>query len=456
MTPDHDDRWQRLGEQVCALMARTQVPGVALGLLHEGVVRTAGWGVTSVENPLPVTEGTLFQIGSITKTFVATAVMRLVEQGHIELDATLRTYLPQFQVRDPQASAQATVRHLLTHMGGWAGDLFANTGRGDDALARYVEAMVEQPQLAPLNSHWSYNNAGFSVLGRILEVVTGQTCEQALAGLVLEPLNLTHTFFEPGEVMTHRFAVGHEVGDDGPAVARPWPLPRASHPAGGLACPVQELMRYARFHLGHLGDADAGTLLSAGSLVTMQSPHARVWKEQVAWGLGWGLENVNGVRVVAHAGGTNGQVSQLALVPEHGFALAILTNAGRGSVLVRQVREWVLAEYLDLEIRSPQPLEAPVEELAQIAGVYRGYFTDLELGVLGGRLVGQATYKRGFPDQDAPVQPPPPPASLALCQEDRLLILDGPAQDGLVDIIRQPGGAIGWLRYSGRLHARRH
>jgi CubicO group peptidase (beta-lactamase class C family) len=447
-------RWQRLSEHVNALMARTQVPGVALGLLHEDAIQTAGFGLTSVENPLPVTGETLFQIGSITKTFVGTAVMRLVERDQIELDATVRSHLAHFRVRDADASARATIRHLLTHMGGWAGDLFRDTGSGDDALARYVADMAELPQLAPLNTHWSYNNAGFSLLGRILEVVTGQTCEQAIRDLVLDPLDMAHAFFEPAQVMTHRFAVGHQIGADGPAVARPWPLARAAHPAGGLTCSVLDLMQYARLHLGQDSAASAQPLLSAESLAAMQSPQATLWRDKAAWGLAWGIEEVDGARVVAHGGGTNGQISQLALVPARRFALALLTNANRGSALIRKVRDWVLAEYLGLEVRSPEPLEAPPGELAAYAGVYRGYFTDLELGVLGGRLVGQVTYKRGFPDQDAPIQPPPPPAALALCEEDRLLILDGPAKDGLVDIIRQPDGAIGWLRFGGRLHTR--
>ncbi|MGD8490961.1 MAG: serine hydrolase domain-containing protein, partial [Anaerolineae bacterium] len=197
MNQESSGRWQRLNEHLTALMSRTQVPGVALGLLHDGAIQTAGFGVTSVENPLPVTGETLFQFGSITKTFVGTAVMRLVERDQIDLDATVRTYLPHFRVRDPDASARATIRHLLTHIGGWAGDLFRDTGAGDDALARYVADMAELPQLAPLNTHWSYNNAGFSLLGRILEVVTGQTCEQAIRDLVLDPLDMAHAFFEP-------------------------------------------------------------------------------------------------------------------------------------------------------------------------------------------------------------------------------------------------------------------
>ncbi len=216
MADNHPSPWDRLGALVAQLMDRKQVPGVALGIAHGDETLTAGFGVTSIENPLPVTDTTLFQIGSITKTFVGTALMRLVERGTVDLDATVRTYIPDFQVTDEAAAERATVRHLLTHTGGWAGDFFHGTGDGLEALARYVADMAELPQLAPLGSHWSYNNAGFTVAGHILERVTGQPFEIALLELVLGPLGLEQTFLDPADAMTRRFAVGHQAGDAGP------------------------------------------------------------------------------------------------------------------------------------------------------------------------------------------------------------------------------------------------
>ena len=222
MAESLESKWTRLGEFVTRVMKAKGVPGVVVGIHHGGEIATGGWGVTSVDNPLPITDETLFQIGSITKTFVGTAMMRLVEAGKVDLDAPVRTYLPDFWVGDEETSAGATVRHLLTHIGGWAGDFFHDTGAGDDALARYVVDMAELPQVTPLGVWWSYNNAAFSVAGRVIEVVSDQTLEAALSELVLEPLGLAHTFLDPGEVMIHRFAVGHDVEENGTAhVARP-------------------------------------------------------------------------------------------------------------------------------------------------------------------------------------------------------------------------------------------
>src|SRR6478672_1555548 len=131
-------------------MEELSVPGVALGVLFEGEEEVAVLGVTSVENPLDVTPDTLFQIGSIGKTFCATAVMRLVEQGKLELDEPVRSYLPDFRLGDEEVASRVTVRQLLTHTGGWLGDYFDDFGAGDDALARMVEGLSKLPQLTPL------------------------------------------------------------------------------------------------------------------------------------------------------------------------------------------------------------------------------------------------------------------------------------------------------------------
>jgi hypothetical protein len=113
-----------------------------------------------------------------------------------------------------------------------------------------------------------------------------------------------------------------------------------------------------------------------------------------------------------------------------------------------------LREYLGIEITEPDPVVVPPEALAEYAGYYRGWFLDVELGVLAGRLVGQVSHKRSFPSDAEPPPPPPPPMSLAVCGEDRLMIMDGPTKDAKVHVVRKPDGSIGWLRASLRLLVR--
>jgi CubicO group peptidase (beta-lactamase class C family) len=286
------DTFDQLRAFVETRMQQTGVPGVVIGILHEGKTYTAGFGVTSVDHPLPVTDETLFQIGSISKTFTCLAVMRLIELGKLDLHTTVRTYLPDFRVVDETASEQATLWHLLTHMSGWAGDLFEDTGAGDDAMAKYMALMADQEQLAPIGMVWSYNNAGFALAGYVIEQVTGQRYEEAMKELVFEPLGLERCLFDLGDVITHRFAVGH-VGEAPEAhVLRPWSLPRARHPAGGIICDVRELLRYARFQMGDGAvegcDGDKQIqVLQPETMALMHAPQASRWGKTEEIGLSW-------------------------------------------------------------------------------------------------------------------------------------------------------------------------
>ena len=129
-----DARFDRLAAFVGEKMKAYGVPGVAVGVVERGKITTRGFGICSIDNPLPVTDETLFQLGSISKTYTGTLIMQLVDSGKLRLDAPVRNYIPDFRVQDERASNEATILTLLTHLGGWEGDYFDDTGGGDDAL----------------------------------------------------------------------------------------------------------------------------------------------------------------------------------------------------------------------------------------------------------------------------------------------------------------------------------
>lgn len=450
--------FQQLSSSVEQQIEQKGVPGAAIGILYQNQTYTAGFGVTNVDHPVPVTDETLFQIGSISKTFTCLAIMRLVEQGKLDLQATVRSYVPEFKVADETAAAQTTVWHLLTHMSGWVGDFFEDTGAGDDAMATYMARMAHLEQLAPIGTVWSYNNAGFCVAGHVIEQVTGQRYEDAMREWVFEPLGLTRCFYDPGDVITHRFAVGHGGQGREVKVLRPWPLPRSAYPAGGITCDVHQLLRYARFQMGD-GTVEGSegqertVVLEPEHMAAMHTPQASRWGEKEQVGLSWFIDEIDGTRQLSHGGGTTGQVSLLALFPAQHLAMVVLTNSSEGGGVTQDVRRWVLEHYLELTDPKPEPIEATAGELAAYEGFYTRPFSDIELGMLNGRLVAQAIYKQGFPSRDQPSPPPPPPVSLALCEQDRLLITAGPGKGGRADVIRKSDGTIGWLRI-GRIHRR--
>ena len=204
-----------LSDFVEATAAQFGIPGVAVGVWADGREAYACPGVTSVDNPLPVDTDTLFGLGSVSKTFTATTAMRLVAEGRVELDAPVRRHVPELVLADERAAAKVAVLNLLNHTSGMDWGLQVDTGEGDDALATYVAKLGELEAIARPGTRVSYSQAGHNMAGRIVEKVTGLTFERAVASLVLEPLGLAHSFYAHDEVMTRRFAVGHNRGEDG-------------------------------------------------------------------------------------------------------------------------------------------------------------------------------------------------------------------------------------------------
>ena len=229
-------------------MAEYRVPGVALGVIKNGQLDMRGFGLTNLDNPQPVTPDTVFPIASISKTVATVAMLRLVDEGRLALDGPIAEYLPDFRLRDEDASRLVTVRHLLTHTPGWDGDL-PMTDLGVRTHESFVTGMADVPFLARPGEVWGYNNAGFSVAARILEVVTESSIHDALADLVFSPLGLTHAFTRTGDAMLHRFAAPHSEVGGSTQVRHQFQLPLGTA-AGGIAMSLASLTTYASFHLG--------------------------------------------------------------------------------------------------------------------------------------------------------------------------------------------------------------
>ncbi|HVD51457.1 MAG TPA: serine hydrolase domain-containing protein [Candidatus Udaeobacter sp.] len=433
-------------------MSRYHVPGIAIGILHDGDEDIAAYGVTNLEHPLPVDADTLFQIASITKTITATVVMRLVERGALDLDSPIRRYLPEFKLRDEEVAKRATLRHLVTHTGGWLGDCFADFGKGDDALARYVAAMAELEQLTPLGEIWHYSNSSFAVLGRLIEVVTGKTYEAAVRELLFIPLGMAKSCFNADDAITHRVAAGHVIVDEQPRVARPWAFPRATTPVGGVVSSVRELLRYARFHLGDGRTQDGGRLLSVGSLELMRTRLAPADNDR-AVGVAWFLREIGGVTIQYHAGAAIGQQGVLMLAPERGFAIAVQTNSGRGGLLHGDVTKWALKTFVGVDDPEPAHVRMTKSRRDELVARYTAALADVELRAGGeGVLLLRSISHNVLDVKPAPTDPAPAP--VAFIGEDRFVCLEGPMKDVRGEVLRDSAGSVRWIRAGGRVYRR--
>ena len=432
-------------------MERYRVPGVAIGMLRADELDVAAFGVTSVEHPLPIEGDTLFQIASVTKTMTATVIMRLIERGALDLDAPVRRYIPAFRLRDAAAQERATVRHLVTHTGGWLGDCFADFGNGDDALERYVAAMAELEQITPLGEIWHYSNSSFALLGRLIEVVTGKTYEAATRELLFVPLGMTRSCFSAGEAITHRVAIGHVIVDEKPTVARPWAFPRAATPVGGIVSTANDLMRYARFHLGDGRAPDGARLLSRESLDLMRTPLADADLDRKV-GVSWFIRSVGGVRLQYHGGVAIGQQGVLMLAPDRGEAITVQTNSARGGLLHQDVTTWWQRQRLKLSVPEPVYIELETARYKEYADRYRAELSDAELELSDTGLVYRTFSHNKLNVQPKP--PDPPPSRVAFTSDARFTLLDGPLKDTRGEFLRGPDGLVRYLRVGGRVYRR--
>jgi CubicO group peptidase (beta-lactamase class C family) len=428
-----------------AAMAEHGVPGLALAMFRDGEEHHLALGVTSVDHPTPVTPDTMFQTGSTTKTLTAALVVALVGTGELDLDAPVRTWVPELTLADAAAATAVTLRHLLTHMGGHDGDLFEDFGPGDDALLRAVQGMGVLEQLAPVGHAWSYSNAGFIIAGRAIEAVTARTFREAARMLVLEPLGMTRSSFDAAECLTRGPAIGHVVRDGEARVTRPWAHTRALDPAGGLVSSARDQLRFARWHLGHVPAVSP----SPAALRAMQRPlHAAGGGRAAHVGLSWLLQATPGV--LAHGGEANGQTSSFVLVPEQDFALTVLTNADTGTLVHRNITRWALRDLCGLRAPRVEQHQITGEELV---GSFRCRFetVDVTRGTAGLELTLTPTAVQRHALPDAAIVGP---VRMEAFHGGGFRVLEGALAGARGELVRDPDGAARWLRMLGRLHVR--
>jgi CubicO group peptidase (beta-lactamase class C family) len=374
-----------VAERLPALIEQYDVPGAAVGILAEGEVADCAAGLLSRSTGVEATTDSLFQIGSITKLWTSTLVMQLVDEGAVDLDVPIRTYLPEFRISDERAAEQITVRRLLTHTSGFEGDIFTDTGPGDDCVEKYLAVLHDVPQLFAPGELWSYNNAGFCVLGRLVEVLRGTTYDACLRERLFAPLGLTHAATGPYEAIMFRAAVGHiETAPEAPCEPAPlWAFARSNAPAGStLAMRPRDLLAFARMHLDDGRAADGSPVLAAGTAARMHAHQVDVPALGFlgdSWGLGFERFSTPGSTVFGHDGNTIGQSAFLRIVPEAGVAVTLLTNGGDAMSLFRAVVGHVLEELSGTHLPDlPVPSgDAPTIDASRYVGTYSCDVADL-------------------------------------------------------------------------------
>ncbi|HEY6958765.1 MAG TPA: serine hydrolase domain-containing protein [Candidatus Limnocylindria bacterium] len=396
-------------------MRELHVPGVALAMIADGHEESAGLGVADVRRPRAVTADTVFSIASITKTFTAGTLAAFARERLISLDDPVRRWVPRFRLADASATERVTIRHLLTHTGGWVGEELPAPIDGDDALTRAGEACARMRQVTTPGELFSYNNVGFIVAGAAIEGVTREPYETVVGERILRRLGMTRSAFAfPSD---EDVAAEHTVRDDAPAVIEGWPTARSSAPVGGLRSTVRDLLRYARGHLDGSLELD----IDASRAVPTGAPHR-------AQGIGWAITEARGTTMLSHGGATVAHMSLLLLVPAHRFALVVLTNGALGGQLTAAVAHRAVEDLGVETYPDPETRGAPDALVPGYLGRYEWPTSDIELVRIEGGLEMRLAWKGAVA-----ARPAPAPVRLEFWDDTHVIANDGWAKGAFGD-----------------------
>lgn len=319
---------------VTTTMKAFKVPGTAIAVVKDGkIILAKGYGFRDMERRLPVTTRTVFPIASMSKSFTVTTLGMLVDQGKVEWDKPVRDYLPGFRMHDPVATEQLTVRDLITHRSGlprhdmlWYSSNFTRKELVD--RLRYLESNK------PLRQTFQYNNLMFITAGYLAGELNHSTWEQAVQGLVLNPLRMTSTVFSSSE--------GQKISDHALPYRKNWKTQEVKQiafadwgdigPAGGINSNIDDLSRYLLFHM-EKGTFEGRRLLSENSSAQMQTPQMVIqgtpnYKElgEGSYGMGFFISSYRGRKLIEHGGNLDGFALELAFLPQERIGVVVLTN----------------------------------------------------------------------------------------------------------------------------------
>jgi CubicO group peptidase (beta-lactamase class C family) len=316
---------------VAEVMAEWHIPGLALAVVRpDGPPQLQAFGLRDIESGTPVETTTLFPIGSITKSFTATGLALLVDEGKLDWDVPVREILPEFKLKDPIASEKCTLRDLLTHRTGLPPHDWVHTpghldNTGMMVALRYLEPSKE------FRSTFQYQNLMYLVAGMVMERITGQRWEDFTRARILDPLGMTDTTTSlENMVVAHANHASPHIFQES-MLSRIAVRPIHTRPGGGICASIADMASYLRFHLDPVA-GQSGLRLSANSAMELSSPQVRVRRSDfsevsdVHYGFGFEIAHYRGERRLAHGGAWSGYTGEIRMLPARGLGVVVLTN----------------------------------------------------------------------------------------------------------------------------------
>lgn len=362
-------QWAEFEAFVEKMMESEQIPGVAVALSQNGkTIYKKGFGKRDLETNEPVTPETIFGIASVTKSFTALAIMKLVEEDKLRLDDTVTKHLPHFRLIGYDNIDEIKVHHLLSHTTGIATIKRMEQLHGFEEHLDYINE-VERTTLGKPGEFICYNNDMFLLLGAIIEQVTGENYQDTIRRLLLAPLMMERTTYSLNELRSFDNVTTPYVLENGKPETCEWPTLGNYAVGGGIRSTVTDLLKYGNIFVGALEQEIIGQQFIEKMAVPVHKTNGNSF-------YGYGLQttpNYSGVTLVEHGGGQPGVSSNFGFIPERGIVAVVLSNMSD----VSSNAIWLSAinTALNLPIdqkRSTEPhFEINPEQLERMVGTYR-------------------------------------------------------------------------------------
>jgi CubicO group peptidase (beta-lactamase class C family)/D-alanyl-D-alanine dipeptidase len=399
--PDYKPAIETLERFIAHEMADKDLPAMSIALVDDQqIVWAKGFGFADPVKKVPATAETVHRVGSVSKLFTDIAVMQLVEQGRIDLDAPITRYLPSFLPRNPFGKA-ITVRQLMSHRSGLVrespvGNYFDPT---EPTLSRTIASLNDTALVYSPETRTKYSNAGIATVGYVLERIEKRPYAKYLKTAVLDPLGMAHSGLEPTPEIMKGLAKAYMWTLDGRTFEAPT-FQIGIAPAGSLYTTVNDLGRFMSALFAG-GRGRNGSFLKPATLEQMWTPQYAKAGQKTGFGIGFGISDMNGHRKIGHGGAIYGFATQLSALPDDKLGVVVVTTKDAANAVTSRIADAALEAMLAVRQGKPVPqpeITSPVApDLAhRIAGRYVSGEKGFDLTESAGKLSLLST-DGGFP-----------------------------------------------------------
>ena len=373
--------------------AQKAIPAISIALVDgQRVVWSRGFGWADSAAKIPATASTIYRVGSLSKLFTSVAVMQLVEQHKLALDAPVQRYLPSFRPRNP-FGGEVTIRELASHRSGLAYDPPIGGAFATDStptLAATVASLNAATLVYRPGTRTKYSNAGIAVLGLVLERTAKEPFASYVDRAVLNPMGMDHSSFRPRADAAALAAKGTIWTIDGRRFVAPsYELGIA--PASDLSSNVLDLSKFIEFLSARGAVSGGGRLLSRSSLDAMWTPQFAAPSAETGFGIGFEIRRLDGHRVVGHSGSMIGFAAELLALPDDSLGVVVTASLDAANGVTRRVADVAARMLLDVrsggEVRDADSTSAmPMSRALGLIGRYVGRTTTIDLDEFEGGL----------------------------------------------------------------------